>query len=404
MKKTLIFVGVVAVALLMISSVTAVPHASSKPLVEQIERSEQSVEDPLENIMSQSDFAPYNPRKEKVVSLENKFEQFLNENKLTVSNYKSSNIYNSPEFQNLINKGNGFNNEMQALYDELNGIIDQFSEIWPEELLKETLFNTVEDHFENFILSAEYAEFIDAFEDNTIRPLVEELGEVFDDESEIVENSNNDQSVSPNSISAVGYFAEQILIAICTVVFFIGFCSAGHSQAFQNAMQLILGIILGALVVIPACCILISDVILGNAQAAFEAVLTAVVVVVSAAVELLSIAVYDYGIIGLMIWIIGFMINLNFIPLELFIAFIVAYMEYADCKPGYVLTNLGPLVNEILTQAVQNAKDIYDGIWGSGSGPKNKSRLLLLNQFFERIMKKFKLLEQIFSKCSFNAV
>ena len=409
MKKSIIIFGAVAITFLMVSSVTAVPQVSSQPLVEQIEKTEQKEGIPIEDIIGLSDFTNFEADKENVLKLMGKLGNFLEINKLTESQYKTSDIYNRPEFQNFINRGNGIENGLGDLAYALSDIVDKHSGVWPEELLRETLVATAKDFFADLIGSTEYYDFKASVYDDTLMPLAEDLAKVYKgkDKAALTTTNNNDgKDVQTNDVSATGFVAEQLLIAFCTIVFlahwiFWVVALGGIGDAIAEITEPIIGILLAMLITIPAVCILITDLVIGNVQAAFEALLVAIVTAAGFFADTLVEAIWAAGFVGLVVWALASPIILGLTGLDFFVTFIVSFFEYANYEIGYVANHLGDLVTEILKAAERNARDIYESIFGPGLGnPKqiNKSRQSLLVQLFARIIEKISTLERMFSK------
>jgi len=400
-KKSIIIFGVVLTTILMVSSATAVQQVNSESLMDKIDKKEKENSGFLEQLGTLDEFNPVDADKNRVQGLMNKINSFLDSNDLRLSNYETSDLYNTLEFQNLLNKDDGLENEMSTLKDELNTIVDNYAGIWPDELLKETLFTEISDFFSNLMQSDEYTNFKDSIMEETIKPLANSLGNVYTAKNKVkLSNTNEvDENNDLEETSALGFVAEQILIGLCTIVFFVNWMVFGHE--WGQATEKIIGIVLAALVTIPAICILISDVVTGCGQVAFEALIATFMIIVGAFAETLKQAIYAAGIFGAVLWGVVFVLNLYILPIEFFVVFVIMFFEYADFELGYVVSHLGELVSTILLQAAEHARDQYENLFGPIQLPKSNRLFsnikLFISNLFSNFLEQMDFLRKIFS-------
>lgn len=391
LKEGVIFFGAVLLSLLMVSSATAVPQVHSQPLTNQLEK-QNDADDLSELITDLTDYTDFEVDKKRFEMLDYKIKSFLSENNIGVDNYQESDLYQSSQFQALLNKNGNFENQLEYLADDVSEMWELYYTQYGEEYAKEFVTNElIMPFFEDFFSGTEYSDLLSYFESDS-RALAEELGEVYNAKSKNVINSDSENE--QETVGSLGFILEQALIGICTVVFLINWILFGNTLG--QVTQTIVAAVLWVLLLIPATIILTSDVVVGSAEAAFEALLVAITNLFQIFADSLSQFIWNAGIFGFVIWAIGFIVNLPFLPIEFFVTFLVAFYEYAEYEVGYVINHLGPLATEILLRAAENAEDIWNSLFGQGRGSSSEN--IKLVSFFVKLADKFPYLKLILLK------
>ena len=379
-------------SLLLVSSATAVPQVHSQPVINKIER-ENKTENPLDFIKELTNYVDFDADRERVLKLKGKIDAFLADNKLLESNFKESSFYQSTKFQAFINKDGGLENDLLSLAEETSSQWEFYYNTYGEEYAREFVVDQViRPFFEDFFSGDEYTNLLGAFEDDS-QALADDMGKVYKARSKnVVEN--NPATNEESTVGTLGFVAESLLIGICTMIFLANWIVCGN--VLGEATEFIVAMILALLLIIPAIIILATDVVVGNVYVAFEALIAAVITLLSVFAETLAEAVYVAGLIGFLVWGLAFILNLGLVPIEFFIVFVMAYFEYANVELGYIIDHLGPLITEILIRASENARDLWESIFGGYNNPSISPRFA---RFLARICDKFPVLKLLLSKC-----
>jgi len=325
--------------------------------------------------------------------MKGKLESFIADNSLSKDAYEDSSFYQTAEFQDFLNKDGGLESNLLSLAEETSTQWEFYYNTYGEEAAKEYVIGEViKPFFEDLFSSDEYTDLLGAFEDDS-QALADELGKVYKARSKNAVESNPEANEEP-TVGTLGFVAEQLLIGICTIVFLANWIVCGN--VLGEATQFLVAMILGALLIIPCIIILAADVVVGNAYVAFESLIIAVITLVGFFAETLAEAVFAAGLVGLLVWGIAFTFNLGLLPIELFIVFVMTYFEYASVELGYILENLPLYVYAILEKASQNARDLWESIFGTANN--NPSISPRLTRFLARIGDKFPVLKLLLLK------
>jgi hypothetical protein len=389
----------IAVILLMVIAVVAVPSISGQSLMNSIEKENKKLD--IDSLLSTlNNYNDFEADREKVIKLMGITDAFLVNNKLKIEqntdltfeyNFKESDQYNSDEFQNFIS-GNS------DLEDDLEQLARQASDTWEfhinygEEQAKEVVVNSVVKPFFTDLFNEntneEYASVKDAFYEDS-ENLANDWINVYKAKSKtITADSVAGENHNFKTTGTMGFVLEHLLIGICTAIFLANWVVFGNTLGIIT--EPFVGLILGLLLVVPAIIVLAADVVVGSAQAAFEALLATTMTMLEAFGQSLANSIYHAGFVGLVIWTIAFIFNLGLVPLEFFVVFLVYFYENADYELGYITNHLGPLISEILLRAAENAYDIWQNIFGPTATKLIRIRNVMLSDLIEFISRLFK--------------